>query len=98
MDNLTSVATQSAKESSVSVHDNETEFLVGLEQLGQGFGVKLVVTKVKGRVDRLERLEVYVDLSLLSLRGQDFATVNNKAIGRDLAVQLETLLSGGDGG
>lgn len=97
MNDISGVAAQSAKKCSVTIHNNETKLLVGLEQLGQGLGVELVVTEVQRRVDGLEGLEVDVDLSLLAFRGQDFTAVNNQAIGRDLVVQLESLLGGGNG-
>lgn len=47
LQDLSGVATQSTKERTVTVHDNETEFLVRLQQLTQGFGVELVVAKVE---------------------------------------------------
>jgi hypothetical protein len=46
--------------------------------------VELVVAQVERRVDGLEGLEVDVDLALLALCGEDLATVDNEAIGRDL--------------
>lgn len=46
VDNLTGVSRQSAEERTVSVHDDETELLVRLEQLAQCLGVKFVVAKV----------------------------------------------------
>ena len=54
--------------------------------------MELVVAQIQRRVDGLEGLEVDVNLPLLSLRGEDFTTVYNKAIGRDLVVELEALL------
>ena len=60
--------------------------------------MKLVVTQVQRCVNRLERLEVNVDLSFLAFRSQDFTTVDDKAIRRDLVVKLEPLLGRSDGG
>jgi hypothetical protein len=59
--------------------------------------VELVVTQVEGGVDGLERLEVNVNLALLSFRGDNFTTVHDESIGRDLVVELETLLGRGNG-
>jgi hypothetical protein len=56
--------------------------------------VELVVTQVERSVDRLEGLEIDVNLALLSFCGDNFTTVDDQAIGRDLVVQLETLLGG----
>jgi len=60
--------------------------------------MELVVTEVQRGVDGLEGLEVDVDLALLALGGQDFTTVDDEAIGRDLGVQLQALLGRGNGG
>ena len=59
--------------------------------------MKFVVAEVEGRIDRLERLEIDVDLSLLALGGQNFTTVHNQAIRGDLVVKLQPLLGGGNG-
>jgi hypothetical protein len=97
VNNFTRVARQCAEQRTVSVHDDEAELLVRLKQLAQGFGVELVVTKVQRRVDGLERLEVDIDLALFAFCGDDFTAVDDKAIGRDLGVELQTLLGGCDG-
>ena len=94
---LTSVTTESTEQSTVTVHDNETELLIGLKKLTQCFSVELVVTKVEGGVDGLERFEVDVNLALLSFRGDNFTTVHDQSIGRDLIVELQTLLGRGNG-
>ena len=60
--------------------------------------MELVVTEVERGVDGLEGLEIDVDLAFLSLGSQDFTTVDDQAIRRNLVVQLETLLGRGDGG
>jgi hypothetical protein len=98
VDDFTGVSAQSSEQSTVTIHDDETELLVRLKQLGQGLGVELVVAQVKGSVDGLEGLEIDVDLSLLSFLGQDFTTVDDQAVRGDLVVQLETLLGRGNGG
>lgn len=97
LNDLTSVTTESTEQGTVTVHDNETELLVSLEQFTQCLSVELVVTKVERSVDGLERLEINVNLALLSFRCDNFTTVHDKPIGRDLVVKLETLLSGGNG-
>ena len=94
---LASVTTESTEQSTVTVHDNETELLISLEKFTQGFSVELVVTKVEGGVDGLERFEVDINLALLSFRGDNFTTVHDQSIGRDLVVELQTLLSRGNG-
>ena len=98
VDNLTGVSAQSSEQGTVTIHDDKTELLVGLEQLSQSLSVELVVAQVKGGVDGLEGLEIDVDLSLLSFLCQDFTTVDDQTIRRDLVVQLETLLGRGNGG
>lgn len=97
VNNLASVAAQGSKESTVTIHDDETELLVRLEEFRQSLSVELVVAEVEGGVDGLEGLEIDVDLSLLALGSQDFTTVDDKTVRGDLVVQLETLLGGGDG-
>lgn len=94
MEDLTSVARESPKETSVSIHDDETIPVVGLQELVQRLGVELVVTQVERRVDGLEGLKVDIDLLLLAVVGHDRAAVDDEAVGRDLGVELEPLLSG----
>lgn len=96
--NFTGVATQGTEKGTVTVHDNETELLVGLQQLTQRLGVELVVTKVERGVDGLEGFEIDVNLALLALRGDNFTTVHNQSIRGNLVIQLQTLLGGGNGG
>lgn len=96
--NVSGVSAQGTEKSSVTIHDDETELLIILKQLGESLGVELVVAKVEGGVDWAERLEVDVDLSLLSLGGQDFTTIDDETIWWDLVVKLETLLGRGNGG
>lgn len=59
--------------------------------------MELVVTKIERGIDRLEWLEVDVDLSFFPFRRDDFTTVDHQAIWRNLVVQLETLLRRSDG-
>ena len=51
VNDLAGVACNGTEESTVTVHDDEAELGVGLEELGERFGVEFVVTKVK-RADR----------------------------------------------
>lgn len=96
--NVSGVSAQGTEQSSVTIHDDESELLVILEQLGKSLSVELVVAKVEGGVDWSERLEVDVDLSLLALGGQDFTTVDDETVWGDLVVKLKTLLGRGDSG
>ena len=48
VDDLARVPRESSKQGTVSVHDDEAESRVGLEQLGKCLGVELVVTEVQG--------------------------------------------------
>lgn len=94
---FTSVSRKSTEEGTVTVHDDETKGLVGLEQFTQSLGVELVVAKVQGGVDGLEGLKVNVDLSFLSFGSDDFTTVDNETVRGNLVVELETLLGRGNG-
>lgn len=60
--------------------------------------MEFVVAEVQRSVDGLERFKVNVDLAFFSFRGQDFTTVHDQAIRRNLVVQLETLLGRRNGG
>ncbi len=92
VNHVTGVAAEGAKQGAVSVHDDEAELLIRFEQLREGLGVELVVTEVERGVDGLERFEIDVDLPLPAFRCQDFTTVDDQAVGRDLIIQLESLL------
>lgn len=59
--------------------------------------MEFVVTEVERGVDRLEGLEINVDLSLLALGCEDFSAVDNQSIGGDLIVEFESLLGRGNG-
>jgi len=59
---LAGVAGEVRKEATVTVHDDETKFVVRLEKLLQRLNVELVVAQVQRGVDRLERLKVDRDL------------------------------------
>ena len=65
---------------------------VRLEQLRERLGVELVVAEVQARVDRLERLEVDVELLLLAVVGHHGPRVEHEPVGRHLRVELEPLL------
>lgn len=95
--NFSGVTTQGTEKRTVTVHDDETELLVRLQQLAQCFGVELVITEVERSVDGLEGLEVDVNLPLLSLRCDNFTTVDDQTIRGNLVVQLEALLGGSNG-
>jgi len=58
--------------------------------------MEFVVTQVQRRVDGLEWLEINVDLSLFSFRGNDFTTVDDQPVRGNLVVEFETLLGGCD--
>ena len=60
--------------------------------------MEFVVAKVEGRIDGLEGFEIYVDLPFLALGRQNFTTVNDQSIWRDLVVQLQPLLGRCDSG
>lgn len=66
VDDFTGVAREGAEEGAVSVHDDETELLVRLQQLAEGLCMEFVVAEVERGVDGLEGLEVDVDLALLA--------------------------------
>lgn len=95
---FTGISAEGSEKSTVTVHDDKAKFLIGLEEFSKGLSVELVVAKVQGGVDGLERLEIDVDLSFLAFLGQDFTTVHNQTVRGDLVVQLETLLGGGNSG
>jgi hypothetical protein len=95
---LSRVSAQSTEERAVTVHDDKAELLVGFQQLTESLGVELVVTEIERCIDRLKRFKVDVNFPLLSFRGDDFATVDDKPIRRDFIVQLQTLLGRCDGG
>ncbi len=98
VDDISGVSAESTEESSITIHDNETELLVIFKQLRKSLSVELVVAQVERGVDWSKRLEVDVDLPLLAFGGQDFTTVDDEAIWWDLVVQLETLLCRSNGG
>jgi hypothetical protein len=47
VDHFTCITGKSSEEGAISIHDNETEAGIGLEQFGERFSVELVVTKVE---------------------------------------------------
>ena len=58
--------------------------------------MEFVVAKVERGIDRLEWFKVDIDSSLFTLRGNDFSTIYNKSVRRNLVVEFETLLGGSD--
>lgn len=77
LQDFSGVATQGTEKRAVTIHHNEAELLVRLQQLTQGFGVELVVTKIERGVDGLEGFEVDVNLPFFSFRGDNFTTVDD---------------------
>ena len=51
VDDFTGVTGDSTEKGTVTVHDDETKFRIGFEELLECFGVEFVVTKVKGTVE-----------------------------------------------
>ena len=94
---LSRIPTERPKQGSISVHDDKAILVVRLEQLIQGFSVKLVVTQIQRRVDGLEGLKVNIQLLLLAIVGHNSARVYDQSIWRNFIVQLEPLLSRSDG-
>ena len=58
--------------------------------------MELVVAKVQRRVNGFEGFEIDIDLALLAFAGDDFTTVHNETIWRDLGVKLQALLGRSD--
>jgi hypothetical protein len=83
VNDITSVTRECAEQSTVTIHNDKTELLVGLKQLAQGFRVELVVAEIQRRVDGLEGLKVDIDLALLAFCGDDFTAVDYEAIRGD---------------
>ena len=81
----------------VTIHNNKSKLLIRLEKFTERFCVKLVVAKIQRSIDRLEGLEVDIDLAFLAFRGQDFTAVDDEAVRGDFVIELETLLGRGNG-
>ena len=60
--------------------------------------MKFIVAEIQRSIDRLERLEINIDLSFFALGCDDFTAVDDQAIRRNLGVELQPLLGRGDGG
>jgi len=71
-----------SEQRSITVHHDESEFVVVGEQGSEGLRVELVVAQVQRRVDGLEWLEVYVHLLLLALLCDNCAAVDDQTVGR----------------
>lgn len=91
------IAAKCAEQGSVSIHNDEAKFLVGLKQLAQCLGMEFVVTKVERGVDRFEWLKINIDPPLFAFACDDFTAVHDETIWWDLGVELETLLGRGNG-
>jgi hypothetical protein len=48
VDYFTCVACEGAEECAITIHDDEPEFLIGFQKLGERFGVELVIAKIEG--------------------------------------------------
>mmetsp|Transcript_6851 Transcript_6851/g.12224 ORF Transcript_6851/g.12224 Transcript_6851/m.12224 type:complete len:314 (+) Transcript_6851:1921-2862(+) len=83
-------------ETSVTVHNDESEGLVVHEEFVEVLGVELVVTEVEGCVDAFEGFEVDVDFLLLPIVGHDRAAVHDESVLGAFVVQFEPLLCAGD--
>lgn len=59
--------------------------------------MEFVVTKIERSINWFERFKVNVNFTFLSFGRDDFTTVDDQAIRRDLVVKLETLLRRSDG-
>ena len=77
MQNLARIAGDRAEEGAIAIHHDETELVVGGEQILQRLGVKLVVAKVEGCIDRLEWFEVDGHLLFFVVVGENSAAVND---------------------
>jgi hypothetical protein len=55
VDDFAGVSGEGTEESTVTVHDDETETGVRLKELGERLGVELVVAEIEGGVDGLWR-------------------------------------------
>lgn len=74
---LFSPALQRAVQGAITIHDDEAEALVILEQLIQCLGVEFIVAKIQRSVDGLERLEIQVHLLFFALVRYDRPAVYN---------------------
>uniref|UniRef100_A0A0A9G2E9 Eukaryotic peptide chain release factor subunit 1-1 n=1 Tax=Arundo donax TaxID=35708 RepID=A0A0A9G2E9_ARUDO len=90
---LTSIATQCAKKSSITIHNNEAKLVIRFQELLQSFSMELVVTKVQGCVDRLEGLKINSNFLFLAIFCNDCSSVENQTIWGNLVIQLQPLLS-----
>ena len=97
MQHISGVALQGAIKTTMTVHHNETEAVIILQELIQSLGVEFVVAEIERCVDWLERFEVDVHLSLLAIVGNNCTTIEHQAIVWHSIVQLQALLGGSDG-
>jgi len=59
--------------------------------------MEFVIAEVEGGIDRFEGFEIDVDFSLLAFGCQNFTTVDDQAVRRNLVVQLKSLLGRSNG-
>ncbi len=64
MEHFTSIATQCPEKSAISIHNNETKFVIRLQKLIQCLCVEFIVTQVKGWVYWLEWFKIKCHLQL----------------------------------
>ena len=99
MDYFSGVAGQRSKETSVTVHDNETESSVVFEEFIECFCVEFVVAEVKGSIDWFEGFKINIEFALFSFISNDVPEIRyvgdrnlpaeyNKTIGRNPIVQF----------
>ena len=79
----------------VAIHNDETELVVGFEELLQRLCVELVVTQVERRVNRLEGLKIDVHFLLLVVIGEYGAAIDDETVRRHFGEEFEALLRGG---
>lgn len=91
-DYLARVARHDAEERAGAVHDEEAEAAIVREKRRERLRVELVVAQVKRRVDRPERLEVDVHLTLFPILRENRATVNEQAVRRHCEHKVSYML------
>jgi len=92
----TSRTSDLTEESTVTIHDDETEFLIIFKESLESLSVEAVIAHVEGGLERLERLNINRNLLLLTIGSQNFTAVKNETVFRDFVIELQTLLSRGN--
>ena len=99
LQDLLVVSLESGEQDTITVNNDEAEFVVVLEQRQERLRLKTVLTPVGEDVDGAERLQGDLDLPLrVAVLHQDDAAENDQAAGWDVLVQLELLSRGRDRG